>query len=301
MDPRIKLRHLNCLIETVRLGGVSRAGTALGMTQPAVSKSLAELERILGVALFDRQRRALSLTAEGEVFARFAQASFATLQQGIDTLEAQRSGANVVAFGALPTVAAGLVPRALRAFSEGPFACRTRVESGPSPYLLGLLRAAAIDFVAGRLADADVMEGLSFEQIYSEHLAIVARPGHPLTRQSPVHLREVAEYQLIVPPRGGIIRPAIDALLIAAGVGRLNGEVETVSNSLGRSYALSSDAIWIISEGVVSRDLDSGQLIRLPVDVSSTLGPIGITTRSGAELSPPTRAMLDCLRHAAMT
>ena len=73
-DPRIKLRHLNAFLETVRQNGVARAGTELGMTQPAVSKAIAELEAILDVALFDRSRRALSLTAYGEMFERFAQA-----------------------------------------------------------------------------------------------------------------------------------------------------------------------------------------------------------------------------------
>ena len=163
LDPRIRLRHLTAFLETIRQGGVARAGAELGMTQPAVSKALAELEAIAGVALFDRSRRALALTGEGEVFARFAQASLATLGQGFDTLDAARNGASFVAFGALPSVTAEVVPRALLSFERSPLACRTLVESGPSPYLLGLLRRGAIAFVVGRLARPEAMEGLSFE------------------------------------------------------------------------------------------------------------------------------------------
>lgn len=297
LDPRIKLRHLSAFLETARLGGVARGGAALGLTQPAVSRAIGELEEILGVALFDRSRRALALTADGESFARFAQAGLATLQEGVDALDAQRRGDSVVAFGALPTVSAGVVPRALEAFGRSPASCRVVVESGPSPYLLGLLRDTAIAFVVGRLARPDAMDGLSFEQLYSEALVAVVRPSHPLTATP--DLQALAGYPIVMPPREAIIRPEVDALLLGGGLGRPRAPIETVSNSLGRSLALSTDAVWIISEGVVSRDLALGQLTALPLDMRATLGPIGITTRTGAAPSAAARALLECIRVAA--
>lgn len=296
LDPRIKLRHLSAFLETVRHHGVARAGDELGMTQPAVSKSIAELEAILGVALFDRTRRALTLTPAGDLFLRFAQAGIATLRQGVETLAEAQRGTSFIAFGALPTVTAGVVPRALQRFASSSFACRTLVESGPSPYLLELLRNAAVDFVVGRLADPRVMDGLSFEHLYSEELALVVRPGHPLAAQVALELRSLEAFQLLLPPRQAIIRPAVDALLIAGGIGRTVNEIETVSNSLGRSYTLLSDAIWIISHSVVAGDLETGQLLRLAIDTRATRGPIGITTRSGVELGLPARALLDAVR-----
>ena len=299
LDPRIKLRHLLCFVEITRQGGVARAGAELGMTQPAVSKAAAELEAILGVPLFDRSRRALTLTSYGEMFLRFATAGLATLRQGADTIVEARAGSGFVAFGALPTVAAGVVPAALRRFAASSLACRTLVESGPSPYLLELLRTAAIGFVVGRMANPEAMDGLSFEHLYSEELAFVVRPGHPLAGVAELDPRSMAGFEALMPPRRAIIRPAVDALLLAAGVGRFALKIETVSNSLGRSYALMSDAIWIISRGVVASDLAAGQLVRLPVDVSATLGPVGITTRSGADLSLPAQAMLEAVRQAA--
>ena len=298
LDPRIKLRHLSAFLETVRHHGVARAGNELGMTQPAVSKSIAELEAILGVALFDRTRRALTLTPAGDLFLRFAQAGIATLRQGVETLAEAQRGTSFIAFGALPTVTAGVVPRALQRFASSSFACRTLVESGPSPYLLELLRNAAVDFVVGRLADPRAMDGLSFEHLYSEELALVARPGHPLAAQAALELRSLEAFQLLLPPRQAIIRPAVDALLIAGGIGRTVNEIETVSNSLGRSYTLLSDAIWIISHSVVAGDLETGQLLRLAIDTRATRGPIGITTRSGVELGLPARALLDAVRQS---
>lgn len=299
LDPRLKLRHLSAFLETVRQGGVARAAGALGMTQPGISKSIAELEQILDVRLFDRSRRALSLTPHGEMFERFAQAGLATLRQGVETIEEVRSGVKSIALGALPTVAAGVLPEALARFARSSFACRVVVESGPSPYLLELLRTIAIDFVVGRMAQPSAMEGLSFEYLYSDGLVLVVRPGHPLAGRDDVGFAEIAACQLLMPPRQAIIRPVVDALLIANGIGRVSNQIETVSNSLGRSYTLMTDAIWIISSGVVARDLASGHLVALPVDVSATKGPIGITTRSQGALSLTSRAMLDCIRQEA--
>src|SRR5690606_11272585 len=135
-----------------------------------------------------------------------------------------------VAFGALPTVAAGVVPLALRRFAASPLACRTLVESGPSPYLLQLLRTAAIGFVVGRMASPEAMEGLSFEHLYSEELAFVVQPGPPLAGRAPLDPRAMAAYEALLPPRKAIIRAEVDALLLAAGVGRFALEIETVSN-----------------------------------------------------------------------
>lgn len=298
LDSRIKLRHLAAFLETARQGGVAPAGAALGITQPAVSKAIAELEEILGLTLFDRSRRALALTPYGETLQRFAQSGLATLKQGVETIEEMRTGTGFIAFGAMPTVVAGLVPRALQAFSRSSFACRVLVESGPSPHLLQLLKTAVIDFVVGRMAQPAAMEGLAFEHLYSDEVAVAVRPSHPLAAQASVTIGALAAYQLLLPPPQAIIRPATDALLIAGGLGRPVNAIETVSNSLARSYALLTDAIWIISRGVVERDIAIGQLVGLPIDVSGSRGAIGVTTRSGADLSLASLAMLDCIRLA---
>jgi LysR family pca operon transcriptional activator len=170
------------------------------------------------------------------------------------------------------------------------------VQSGPSPFLFDLLRTAAIEFVVGRMGDTVAMDGFSFEQLYSEELAFVVRPAHPLAGTASSALDQIVQFQLLMPPVGAIIRPAVDALLIAGGVSRLQGEIETVSNSLGRAYVLASDAVWIISRSVVALDLKIGQLVQLGVDVRATLGPIGITTRTGATLSESARGFIEAVR-----
>ena len=68
LDPRIRLRHLNCFIETSKQGSLTGAAKALKISQPAASKTIRELETVLGCPLFDRSGRQLSLNPAGKVF-----------------------------------------------------------------------------------------------------------------------------------------------------------------------------------------------------------------------------------------
>jgi LysR family pca operon transcriptional activator len=299
LDPRIKLRHVSCFVEVARLRSVVRAAEALGMTQPGVSKTLKELEQVLGVELFDRSRRNLMLTSFGEVFLNHAGLGLAAFRQGVDALSRARVDAAVVNVGVLPTVAAGVAPRAIERFTRHPLFCRTRVITGPSPYLLAELRMGNVDFVVGRMANPEDMSGLSFEHLYSECIIPTVRPDHPLLNKDLIDLRQIESYPVLMPPPHAIIRPAVERLLLSQGVGRLRDEIETVSNSLGRAYTRATDAIWMISEGVVATDIAEGQLAALPIDTRETLGPIGITLRTETLPSPQAEALIRSIRDTA--
>jgi len=299
LDPRIKLRHVSCFLEVTRQGGVVAASQVLGLSQPAVSKSIAELEELLATALFDRSGRKLVLTRQGEIFARHAMAAAAAIREGIDSMDLHRASHTMVRLGALPTVEVEVVPRAVASFAKSPLACRVHVESGPSAHMLGMLRDGTLDFIVGRLASPEVMNGLVFEHLYSEQLTFAVRPSHPLARRRPLSYRELEPYAMLLPPAKAIIRPIVDSLFIAGGATRFRSEIETVSNSFARAYALENDAIWTISRSVVAHDLEIGQLVALALDTSASHGPVGITMRSNETMSVVTAAMMDAVREAA--
>ncbi|MEO8683881.1 MAG: pca operon transcription factor PcaQ [Devosia sp.] len=279
IDPRIKLRHLSCFLEVARLKSVVNAASALNISQPAASKTIQELEEILGVPLFDRSRRSLFLTQFGEVFYRYAATSLAALRQGIDAASGSHEAA-MVKVGALPTVSARILPGAVQAFTADGTGAHTRIITGPNAYLLSLLRTGDVDLVIGRMADPDAMLGFSFEHLYSERIVMVVRPGHPLLKERNFNLGMIEAYQTLMPTPDSVIRRVVERLLLAQGVTNLRDQVETVSNAFGRSYVRQTDAVWIISEGVVAEDLADGLLALLPLDTSETIGPVGLTTRT---------------------
>lgn len=297
---RVKFRHLQCLLQTARLGGVAKAAKSLGVSQPAVSKALAELEEILGVELMERSRAGVVLTPVGEMFVRYAGASVAALRQGLDGVaRAKMEGEEVLTVGVLPSVAGRIVPEAVARFRETRPGVVLKVVSGPNLHLLDQLRLGALDLVFGRLGTPETMVGLSFLHLYSETVSFVVRPEHPLT--SAPDLQRIVDYPVLFPEQEAIIRPIVDRYLLANGIGHIPDRIETVSNDFGRAYTRRSDAVWIISSGVVALDLMERTLTELPFDVSDTSGPVGVTTRADAEIGPTARLLIDAMQHAAQT
>lgn len=298
IDPRIKLRHLSCFLEVARFNSVGHAAAALHVSQPAVSKTIGELEQILGGSLFDRSRRRLSLTPFGEVFHRYAATSLAALRQGLDVARGTHE-ASMVRVGALPTVSARILPGAVEAFTASNPGARTRIITGPNDYLLTLLRTGDVELVIGRMAEPDAMTGLSFEHLYSERVVMAVRPGHPLLVHAHFTLTLIEAYQTLMPTPDSVIRRLVDRMLLTHGITELSNPVETVSNAFGRAYVRQTDAVWIISEGVVSNDIAEGQLALLPVDSSQTTGPVGFTTRSATAPGLAASSLMQAVRDAA--
>ena len=283
---RIRFRHLRTFVEIARRKGLKPAAEALNMTQPAVSKVLKDLEEILGLTLLERDRGGARLTPPGEVFLQFAEQSLAALQHGLNSLEALQSGeTSRLQIGALPSVAAKLLPEAVlrfRALSPGTLVV---IEEGAHDTLVDRLRGGELDLVVGRLGAPESMAGLSFTQLYSEHVEIVTAAGHPLAGTD--RLAEIARWPVLYPPRRAAIRPLVDRLFVAHGIGELPDRIETVSEAFGRVMALGpARAVWIISHGVVAADLAAGTLASLRLDRALTAGPVGIMARS-EEVGPP--------------
>lgn len=282
---RVKLRHLHCFAEVVRRRSLKRAADRLNLTQPAMSKTIKELEEILGKVLLHRSRAGVSLTEAGEVFAHFAEMSLAALDHGFDGVaqldaSGKRAGLSI---GALPSVAAGLLPRAVAEFERLSPATTLRIQDGPVGYLVDRLRDGAVEVVIGRLGDPSIMQNLSFTQLYLEAVDFVVRPGHPLLDGG--RLEDIADWPVIYPPAQAAIRPLVEGFLAGQGVGVPRIAVETVSGAFGRVYTRESDAVWIISRGVVWNELAEGRLERLPFDTDLTRGPVGLLRREDAEPS----------------
>ena len=300
IDRRIKFRHLTCFMEVARRRSVVAAAEALSITQPAVSKTIRELEEALGVSLFDRSRRGVEITRHGEVFLRYAGAAITALRQGVDSVAQSRAKAGIViTVGALPTVAAHVMPDAVRRYKETGAGATVRVITGPNNMLLGQLRVGELDLVVGRLADAEEMHGLTFEHLHSERIAFVVRPGHPLAGRQAVTATEIARHTVLAPDPGSIILPIVERFLIANGCAGLPDRVETVSTAFGRAYVRANDAVWIISRGAVVNDIAEGALVELAIDTADTSGPVGLTINAAVPPSPDAQLIIAAVREAA--
>jgi LysR family pca operon transcriptional activator len=301
IDSRIKFRHLQTFVEVARQKSVIKAAELLHVSQPAVTKTIRELEQALGVGVFERDGRGIRITRYGEVFLRHAGAALTALRQGVDSVSQERFGeAPPVRIGALPTVSTHIMPRAIDLFLKENTWSRVKIITGDNAVLLEQLRIGDLDLVVGRLAGAERMTGFSFEHLYSEQVVFAVRAGHPLLGAGKSLFPELGRYTLLMPTRGSIIRPVVENFLIANGVASLPSQIETVSDAFGRAFVRDSDAIWIISNGVVARDIADGVLAALPIDTSETKGPVGLTVRTDSIPSLPLSILMQTIREAAL-
>jgi LysR family transcriptional regulator, pca operon transcriptional activator len=286
---QIKLRHLSAFVETIRCGSMKFAAARIYLTQPAISKTLKDLETILGARLLERDRGGITLTREGAVFRQFAEQGLAALSHGITSLDAMGAGAAVpLQIGALPSVAADLLPDVILGFDDLSPATPVTVEDGPIGALVDRLRSGDLDLVIGRMGRPDTMNGLSFTQLYSEQVVFAVSADHPLAQCDSV--AALADWRVLYPPKGAAIRPLVDRFMIARGISEWRNRLDTVSGAFGRSMTLGpAQAVWIISQGVVSRDIAAGRMVTLPIDSSEMVGPVGILARSEEDPTPAMR------------
>jgi LysR family transcriptional regulator, pca operon transcriptional activator len=300
IEQRIKFRHLQTFVEVARQKSVMRAADVLHVSQPAVTKTIRELEEVLGVALFQREGRGIVITRHGEIFLRHAGATMTALRQALDSVSHDSAQLGPpVRVGALPTVSTRIMPKAMTAFLNENTGSRIKIVTGDNAVLLEQLRVGELDLVVGRLAAPEKMTGFSFEHLYSEQVLFTVRAGHPLLSVKQELFERIREFPVLMPTRNSIIRPFVDHFLIANGIPALPNQIETVSDAFGRAFLKSSDAIWIISEGVVAGDIAEGTLTTLPIDSSSTRGPVGLTVRTDAIPTLPQSLLMQAIRDAA--
>ncbi len=294
-ERRIRFRQIRTFLEVARQRSVSRAAERLNTAQPAVSRSLRELEIEIGRPLFDRTSDGLVLTKAGAKLYHFADMGVAHLSTGF--AEASGEGqAEVVTLGALPNITRRVLPEVVMAFKQIHPEVVVRLLTGTNMDLLRRLRTGDLDFVIGRLADPETMTGLSFEHMLYEIMAFAARPGHPLARKESVTLPEINQYLVIIPQSETVIRSELDKFMIAQGLPRFADTIETTSFEFAKPLLLSTDAIVALPLGAMEPELGNGVLCKLAAPTEALRGPVGISFLPGRQLSPPAMFLLNMLR-----
>ena len=293
---RIRLRHLHTFVAVAQQGTLGRAAETLNLSQPALSKTLNELEQLTGTRLFERGRLGAQLTLVGEQFLTHAVKVLDALNSAGQALN-RKEGLNndIVRIGALPTAALGILPTVIGQFHKQQKDITLQVATMNNTMLLAGLKSGEIDIGIGRMSDPDLMSGLNYELLFLESLKLVVRPGHPLLQET-VTLSRVMEWPVVVSPKGTVPRQNAETLLQSQGCKMPAGCIETLSASLSRQLTVDFDYVWFVPSGAVKDDLRRGVLSALPIGTQGAGEPIGILTRVDATLTPGTQTLLSAIR-----
>ncbi len=295
IDTRIKFRHLVCFLEVARQGSLARACNALSISQPALSKTLKELETLLETTLFVRSKSGAALTNAGVAFMRFAGPSVQALREGVNSLRSGEHETVTARLGVLSTAESLLVPEVVTRLHERHPALIVSVMTGPSAYLLSQLRVGELDLVVGRMTDSPQIQGLTFEHLYNESMTLVVRTDHPLLA-APLRRESLEQYPLVLPLAGTTIRKFADSLFVQCGIQPPRQRLETLSLTLSRRYVECSNAIWIAPLDAVLKELDAGTLVELDMGIREPGGSVGICSNPAVPLTRAAQWCVDELR-----
>ncbi|EDI8028396.1 LysR family transcriptional regulator [Salmonella enterica] len=288
---RIRLRHLHTFVAVAQQGTLGRAAETLNLSQPALSKTLNELEQLTG-----RGRLGAQLTVPGEQFLTHAVKVLDALNTAGQALNRKEdASADVVRVGALPTAALGILPAAIGRFHQQQKSTSLQVATMNNTMLLAGLKSGEIDLGIGRMSDPELMGGLNYELLFLESLKLVVRPGHPLLQET-ITLSRVMEWPVVVSPKGTVPRQNAEALLQSQGCKMPAGCIETLSASLSRQLTVDYDYVWFVPSGAVKEDLRQATLVSLPVPTQSAGEPIGILTRVDIPLSTGAQMLIAAIR-----
>ena len=293
---RIRLRHLHTFVAVAQQGTLGRAAETLNLSQPALSKTLNELEQLTGTRLFERGRLGAQLTLVGEQFLTHAVKVLDALNTAGQALT-RKEGVNndVVRIGALPTAALGVLPAVIGQFHQQQKDVTLQVATMNNTMLLAALKSGDIDLGIGRMSDPELMTGLNYELLFLESLKLVVRPDHPLLHEN-ITLSRVLEWPVVVSPKGTVPRQNAETLLQSQGCKMPAGCIEPLSASLSRHLTVEFNYIWFVPSCAVEDDLRRGVLTALPIATQGQGEPIGILTRVDTPLSSGAQTLLSAVR-----
>jgi LysR family transcriptional regulator of gallate degradation len=265
-----------------------------GITQPAISASLKDLEARLGLALFERSAKGVVATDAGELLAFHFKRILSELRHIVPDIAAV-SGTlqGTVNVGALPLSRTRLLPSAIAALLARHPGLRVTTVESPYETLVAGLRSGDIDVIIGALRPPHAAKDLDQQALFEDRLSFIGRAGHPLLRQRRIGFDELHRARWVLSRPGSPSRELLVRSFRELGQSSPIPAVETGDLAILRGLLLQSDMLTAISAHQLHYEIEAGALVALDFALDATRRSIGLTQRHGASPSPGTRALVE--------
>ncbi len=292
----IHLRQLRAFVTVGRLGSFTRAAHALHATQPALSAQVRDLEDSLGVRLFDRSTRSVTLTQAGKDLLPFVASVLSDISSVVDRArDVARRNTGRVTVAALPSLSATLLPGVVARLQRGHPGVTVVIRDALAERTLSLLRADEVDLAVTSVPLPDPQ--LQFTRLLTDRMVAVLPPNHPLAGAKAVRLTDLLESPLILMDRDSSVRRSVDTA--CASIGRLAAPVfeaafmataiGLVRAGLGATLLPSSAADLRAASDLIILDLEEPRIER----------ELGILKQRRRAFSPAAEAFVEVLRKVA--
>ena len=274
------LRHIRAFLALARAGSFTRAAVELHVSQPTLTVQIQQLEIEVGVKLFDRNKRHVALTQAGRdllIPLERILIDVEAIAASTDELLAHRRG--LVTVAALPSVAAGILPRAIRKLSESFPGITVRVFDGVASAVAAMVRAGQVDFGISSQTYGD--RELTSDVLIMDRLCAVVATDHPLAKKRSMTLHELARHPLILMLKDSSSRQIVDLAFNREGLVS-NVAYETTYGTTVAGLAQAGLGVGILPESMVG----SSRLQQLSIRGGALSRRISVIKRAGRSLSP---------------
>jgi len=282
-------------------GSMARAAEQLGISQPTISKAIADLERDLGVPLFDRNSRGAELTPSGDILLRRGRAMLDELQQGLQEIENLADPTvGEVRIGAVDAWSAyisTIVEQTSRRYPKLTY----NVVFGDSDMLVTALRNRTLDVVVTRASIARPLPDLNSEVLFHDRIVVVASATHPLARRRKLALRDLLEERWVIGPPGSFLNQLLTEALQAEGLAMPKATVTTLSIQLRLDLLQTGHFVTADSSSMMGHPGRRGRIKALAVELGDIAGPMAAVSLKGRPPSGPLKLVLNEARAIGKT
>jgi DNA-binding transcriptional LysR family regulator len=298
---RLKLRDLHIFMAVVERGTMARAAGFLAMSQPAVSRAIADMEHTLGLRLLDRSRHGVAPTLYGHALIRRALAVFDELREAVKELQFLADPtAGELRIGSSEGMAAGVLPAVIRRMARrypGVVINVTQAVFATTQYRD--LHERSVDLLFGRVFGPPPEEGLVVEELFQDQVVVVVGKHHPLARSRRLRLAALADQPWILPPPISEPGRLAEEIFASGGLETPRAPVTTISIHLAVRLLASEPLVALLPSSVLNFGGYEQTLKVLPVKLPVQQRPVGAIMLKNRTLSPIVQVFLECVRQTA--
>ena len=294
----LTLRQMRVLVAVAEQGGVVKAAQSLHLAQPAISRSLHQLENALGMPLFDRSPRGMTLTVFGEALVRRVRTVFCELRDaGEELTSLQDMSYGRLSIGCTPLLTIGAMPRVLSTILAARPGLALSVMEGDSTTLLRELRLRNIDMALARLPPPASREpDLDYEHLYEEKLFLVSCPDRAMARYSYRSLADTVNQPWVLPMTNSMLYRVIPETFARENLPPPTARVHASSPSISLSLVATTDMITLMPGSILANWTG-----RHPIAIISKLdtldyGSVGCMTLRAKHPTPAAKEFISILR-----
>ena len=293
----MELRQIKYFLEIVRCASIGQAAEKLHVTQPALSKSIRNLEQSLGVLLLERHPVGVVPTEYGKVFLEYATLIAGEIDRATEEIAQMKgTGRGVVRVGAGATMMQYLIPQAVRAFVAQDDSAVVTFRQGLRDELIASLRRGEVDVIVGSISGAGAGDDFRQEIALHDEIVVVANRDHPLAQREAVSLPDTAPYKWVLPDGTEGERDRLTRVMRAQGLVPPTCVISTPSSTFMATMLQTGEYLSYLPRALIRLDREYEHLVALPIATPIwDKVTVGVTYRRRGVMLAPVRKFINRL------